>query len=425
MKKLLLLLQIIPFFTFAQDNRQMGGFGQMIDAKALAGKKFRIEAAVKVQPIDPNAQATLWMRIMRKNKKEEILYSEPNTTSKPNDWAVYSISGKINNDAASIIYGGMFGKSGKFYFDEFHLFVEDQNGQLKEYPVVNGDFEADGLIGWMKVSAGGYSISTTSASFKGNKACEVDASGMKKVNSYGDNDLTGKYAAVNGIKIYYEEYGQGEPLLLLHGNSESINSFRLQIPDFAKQYHVIAVDTRGQGKSSENGKLYTYDLFAEDMIALMDYLKVDKANVVGWSDGGNTGLIMAIKYPTRVKKLVTMGANVFIDQTVVDEWVFKELNKQLGELKSDSAASSRNRERLIHLLLTEPKHSFDELKSISAPVLVVAGEKDVIKEAHTRGIAESIPHSTLVIAKKHTHEYPSEDPAAFNKTVLDFLNQKN
>ena len=154
------------------------------------------------------------------------------------------------------------------------------------------------------------------------------------------------------------------PLLLLHGNSSSINLFEKQIPEFRKQYRVIAVDTRGQGKSSEDGKTYTYDLFADDMNALLDYLRLDSVNIVGWSDGGNTGLLMAMKYPKKVKKLVTMGANVFIDKTVVDKWVFKELNKQVKELKNDTTQGALNRLRLINLLLTEPQHLLNELKSI-------------------------------------------------------------
>ena len=237
-------------------------------------------------------------------------------------------------------------------------------------------------------------------------------------------DTTGKYALINRINIYYEEYGTGEPLLLLHGNSESIQAFKMQIPEFAKHYHVIAVDTRGHGKSGDDEKMYSYNLFAEDVNALLKYLKIQKTNIVGWSDGGNTGLTLAIKYPDKVKKLAVMGANIFIDSSVVDDWVFKELNQQLKELQNDTSQWSKNRIRLINLLLTEPKLSFSDLKTINCPVLVIAGEKDVIKEAHTRNIAKNIAKATLVIAPNETHDYPIENPESFNKLVLDFL-QKN
>jgi pimeloyl-ACP methyl ester carboxylesterase len=241
--------------------------------------------------------------------------------------------------------------------------------------------------------------------------------------AYGNNDSTGKYAVANGIKIYYEEYGQGQPLLLLHGNSESIQSFRLQIPEFLKYYRVIAVDTRGQGKSSEDGKTYSFELFADDLNALLNVLNIDSANILGWSDGGNTGLIMAMKYPKKVKRLVTMGANIFVDTSVVDEWIFNELNRQLTEMKFDTSYAIRNRVRLINLLLTEPKHHFEDLKIISCPVLVLAGQKDVIKENHTRSIAQNIRTSTLIIAPNETHDYPIENPKAFNETVIKFLKE--
>jgi pimeloyl-ACP methyl ester carboxylesterase len=241
--------------------------------------------------------------------------------------------------------------------------------------------------------------------------------------SYGNNDSTGKYVIANGIKIYYEEYGKGQPLLLLHGNSQSINAFSLQIPEFSKYYRVIAVDTRGHGKSSENGKTYSYDLFADDMNALLNVLKIDSANILGWSDGGNTGLIMAMKYPKKVKRLVTMGAIVFIDNSVVDEWVFTELHKQLNEMKFDTSYSDRNRVRLINLMLTEPKHNFDDLKIISCPILVLAGQNDVVKENHTRSIAQNIRNSSLTIAPNETHDYPIENSRAFNQTVIEFLKE--
>ena len=427
MRKLVLLLQIIPVFALAQSNSEWGAFNQTLSAKNLAGKKFQLEGAVKVELIDPRGQAELWVRVDRPNKKLGFFYNMTDKPIRETEWKVYSITGTIDKDAEYISFGGLYGFKGIYHFDDFHLFVETTADKFEEIPIGNGSFEADTLQNWNHfINRDNVRMSATNqTAYKGNKSCRVDASELKKANVYGNNDSTGKFATANGIKIYYEEYGQGEPLLLLHGNSESINSFHLQIPEFSKSYHVIAVDTRGQGKSTEDGKLYTYDLFAEDMNALLEYLKLEKVNILGWSDGGNTGLIMAMKYPQRVKKLVTMGANVFIDNTVVDEWVFKELNKQKTELKSDTSTWAKNRIRLINLLLTEPKHTFAELKTISNPVLVVAGEKDVIKVGHTRKIAENIPKSKLIIARKETHEFPWENPKEFNKIVLDFLNRPN
>jgi pimeloyl-ACP methyl ester carboxylesterase len=159
-------------------------------------------------------------------------------------------------------------------------------------------------------------------------------------------------------------YGRGEPLLLLHGNSQSIEAFTYQIPELSKHYHVIAVDTRGQGKSTEDGKTYTYNLFASDMNSFLDQLGLDSVNIVGWSDGGNTGLIMAMKYPKKVKKLITMGANIFINKSAVVNGLIPAINKQIKTLQNDNTDKARNSVRLMTMLLTEPRFLFEDLKKI-------------------------------------------------------------
>lgn len=429
MKKLsaVFLFFFLIFTTKAQIAADWGAFMRVVPAKKYAGKKFRIEAAVKVELIDPTADAEVWVRVDRENKKMGFFYNMMDKPIRLNEWKIYSVSGKIDKDAEYLVFGGLYHRKGIFYFDEFKFFLETEKDKFEEVVLTDNDFESADTTtfkswGYLK-DRKGIKINTTKKEFyAGKQSLAVDASAFEAPKTYGSNDSTGKYATVNGIKIYYEEYGTGEPLLLLHGNSSSINLFEKQIPELSKQFRVIAVDTRGQGKSGEDGKTYTYDLFAEDMNALLNYLNLDSVNVLGWSDGGNTGLIMAMKYPQKVKRLVTMGANVFIDKTVVDKWVFKELDNQLKkELKGDTTAWGINRRRLITLLLTEPKHSFEELKIIQCPVLVVAGEKDVIKEAHTKAIAANIPNSTLLIASKETHYFPSENPKVFNAAVIEFL----
>lgn len=422
MKPFFALLLLLPVLVFAQSN-DWGAFSQRLDAATFRGKKFRLEAAVKAQLIDPTAEAEIWVRVDRPSRKPGFFYNMMDKPIRANDWKVYSISGTIDKDAEYLAFGGLYGRKGIFYFDNFRLFVEEGKGVFKEVVIPEGGFEADSLRAWgyLQRRAGFVSGATSETAYAGTRSFRVDGSQFVRPPAIGSNDSLGRYAAVNGIRLYYETYGQGEPLLLLHGNSESIASFRLQIPELAKHFKVIAVDTRGQGRSTEDGKPYSYDLFAADMNAFLDHLGIDSARILGWSDGGNTGLIMAMQFPAKVKRLVTMGANVFIDKTVVDGWVFRELRKQLSELKNDTAYARRNRVRLINLLLTEPNHSFAELRGIKCPVLVLAGEKDVIREEHTRAIARSIPNATLLIAPKETHEYPRENPAAFNKTVLDFL----
>jgi pimeloyl-ACP methyl ester carboxylesterase len=427
MKSLFFICCFAPLSLLAQYATDWGAFTGGIDAKPYAGKKFRLQAAVKVRLIDSTADAEVWCRVDRTDKKMGFFYNMMDKPIRSKEWVTVSIEGVIDKAAANLAFGELYHRRGIFLFDNFILSVETAKGRYERVPLSNGGFESDSIAPfWMFLQRrNGFVLSVnTNDAYEGRQSCQADGSAFVKAYTYGSNDSTGRYASVNGIKLYYETYGEGEPLLLLHGNSESINSFRQQIPELAKKYRVIAVDTRGQGKSSEDGKTYTYDLFAEDMNALLDTLQLDSVHVLGWSDGGNTGLMMAMRYPRKVKKLVTMGANVFIDKSVVAKWVFKELDKQLKELANDSTIWGRNRVRLITLLLTEPRHHFEELKNIHCPVLVMAGEKDVIKEPHTQAIAAAIASSTLLIARKETHYYPTENAKAFNAAVLDFFGRQ-
>jgi len=427
MKLLFLLYFIIHVKCGAQESNIWGNASRFINAKSYAGKKFRIEAAVKVISINKNASAGIWARVYKTNNK--LGFSKSMSQFNPiksREWKVYSITGKIDKDASYLSFGINYIEQGIFYFDDFKLFIENDAGTMEVISLVNGDFEEDSMQSkhswWYDKNKNLYNISlTTTDFFSGKQSCKVDGTELRVPRQYGDNDSCGKYATVNGIKIYYEEYGGGEPLLLLHGNSMSINSFHLQIPELAKYFHVYAVDTRGHGKSGDDGKTYTYDLFANDMNALLDQLGLDSVNIIGWSDGGNTGLIMAMEYPKKIKKLVTMGAVIFIDTTVVAGEVFKSLHQEQKELRSDSSLDAAGRIRRIELLLTEPNHTFQNLKIIKCPVLVMAGENDIVKEEHTKGIAANIPKSTLLIVAKATHELPWENAAFFNKTVIGFL----
>lgn len=412
--------------TASSQGRDWGLFMRGFNVKNYCGKKFKLEAAVKVQLIDSSADAEIWARVDREYKKMGFIDVMKDRPIRSGEWKVYAINGSIAKDATYLAYGGKYQGKGIFYFDAFRLFIETEKNKWEEIAFPHGDFESDSATirkDW------GYSQSrkcmaanvSTGDHFSGNQCLKVDPTGFIEEDTYGNSSKTGKYANVNGIKIYYEEYGEGEPLLLLHGNSQSVNAFEKQIPELSKNFHVIAVDTRGQGKSSEDGKTYSYDLFAEDMNALLDQLHLDSVNILGWSDGGNTGLIMAMAYPKKVKRLVTMGANVFIDKTVVDRSIFKTIRKEIKELEDDSTYSGKNRRRLGILLLTEPNHTFDELKSIQCPVLVIAGEKDMIRENHTTAIAAHITKGTLLIAPKETHYFPVENPKVFNAAVIDFL----
>jgi pimeloyl-ACP methyl ester carboxylesterase len=233
----------------------------------------------------------------------------------------------------------------------------------------------------------------------------------------------GGMAPVNGIALHYERYGQGEPLLLLHGNAQAVDFLCLQIPALARHFDVIAVDTRGHGSSGTDERPYSFELFADDMGTLLQYLGIGSAHVVGWSDGATTGLAMAMRHPGLVKKVVAMAANIFMDETVVDAALLDEARQTKASAEADATPLGLHIRRLADLLLHHPQYRFADLAQIACPVLVMAGEADVIKRAHTEQIAAHIPQGQLHIAKGETHHYPVRNPAAFNQTVLAFLKE--
>ena len=422
----LLPFLFLPLFLPAQMPQNWDAFAQKIDVTNYQGKRFRFQAAVKVHCADSAAQGEIWARIDKKDKTMGFFYNMADKPIRLNEWKVYTIEGKIDKGAKWLNIGGLYFSNGEFSFDDFKVSIEEKKGKWISVPLEDAGFEEDmdsvNKTWYFFHNRNGFTKNISSdTAYEGKKYLQIVGKGIRKEIEYGNNRAAGKYAAVNGIKLYYETYGEGEPLLLLHGNRSPIGSFYKQIPELSKHFKVIAVDTRGQGKSTEDGKTYTYNLFAEDMNAFLDYLKLDSVNILGWSDGGNTGLIMAMKYPRKVKRLVTMGADVFIDTSVVAPWVFAEVKKQIKESSKDTSYNARNNVRLANLLITEPQHTFDELKTIQCPVLVMAGENDVIKENHTRGIASHIPRGVLMIVPKATHYLPQEDPVLFNKTVINFF----
>ncbi len=235
-------------------------------------------------------------------------------------------------------------------------------------------------------------------------------------SGYGKNKK-GKYIDLGEAKIYTEEYGEGEPLLLLHGNNGSIEDFYRQIPFFAKHFKVIAIDTRGQGRSTDlSSGAYSYDGFAADLYKVTQALGLQKVNIVGWSDGGNTALTFNLAHPEMVNKIVTIGAN--LDPTGVKESLLTTFRKQL------STDSLPRNHRLIRLMLEHPHIASQQLQNIENPVLVIAGSDDVIKPEHTQLIADQIKKSQLQIIPNSTHYLPFEQPDQLNKIILQFLKGK-
>ena len=245
---------------------------------------------------------------------------------------------------------------------------------------------------------------------------------------YGNNKLAGKYVKVNNIKMYYETYGSGPPLILIHGNMGGIGEMGYQIPYFADQYRIIAADSREHGKSSGDGRRLTYEEMASDWAALLDRLEISSANIIGWSDGGIIGLLLAINYPEKVKKLAICGTNLQPDSTAVNNWALDWLNDALKKVdenikKNDTTQNWQLLSKYYDLLVNQPNIPLEDLHKIKAPTLVMAGDRDIIREEHTVSIYRNIPNSRLCIFPSSTHQIPVEDSDLFNYVVSRFFDE--
>jgi len=237
----------------------------------------------------------------------------------------------------------------------------------------------------------------------------------KPTAKYGSNAAAGKTFTHDGVKLYYEVYGTGEPLLLVHGNGSSIGELKAQIDHFRKRYRVIAMDSRDHGKSSDSPDKITYEKMTDDLAALLDHLKTGPVNVLGWSDGGIEALLLGLRHPAKVKKIAAMAANL----NPSEEAVYPET---LAFAKSmlDSPQSMRER-KVTQMLLDEPHIELKALEGITAPTLVLAGDHDLIRDEHTLDIYHHLPNSQLVIFPNATHMIPVDDPVLFNTTVESFF----
>jgi pimeloyl-ACP methyl ester carboxylesterase len=250
--------------------------------------------------------------------------------------------------------------------------------------------------------------------------CLAALYGQAPVN-YGSNPAAGSTFTHDGIKLYYEVYGAGEPILLVHGGGLSIASFKAQIEYFRQHYKVIAMDSRDQGRSGDSPDEITYEKMADDLAALLDHLKIEPVYVLGWSDGGIEALLLGIRHPTKVKKLAAMAANLD-PQGVYPEiwdWARKDLDSMPPEAKQ--TLDGKREIKLLHMALTEPHIDPRALETITAPTLVLAGDHDMIRDEHTLEIYHHLPNGELCIFPGATHAIPYDDPVLFNTMVDHFF----
>lgn len=225
---------------------------------------------------------------------------------------------------------------------------------------------------------------------------------------------------MSDIQLNYVERGAGDALILLHGNGESLDYFAGQLDFFARFYRVIALDTRGHGASPRGSAPFTIRQFAEDLRAFMDERGIDSAHILGFSDGGNIALSFALKYPQRVRKLILNGANLDPLGVKLHVQIPIVLGYHLARLFAGKRPEARRRMELLGLMVNEPHFAPQDLKRLELPVLVIAGGRDMIRERHTRLIADSLPNARLAILKGN-HFIANQRPEDFNRSVAEFL----
>lgn len=237
------------------------------------------------------------------------------------------------------------------------------------------------------------------------------------------------FVAVNGVELWYAVYGAGPPVILLHGGLADSDTWGGQVPALAKAHRVILIDSRGHGRSTRDGQPFSYELMASDVVGVMDTLKIDRADVVGWSDGAIIGLVMAMKTPGRVGRLFAFAANSDPSGAKPDAMSnptlarFGQLAAQEYRMRSKTPDSfGELAGAVVKMWETEPHFTAQDLATVAAPVAIVDGDHDEgIKREHTEYLARVIPHARLIILPNTSHFAHLQDPAAFNAAMLDFL----
>lgn len=240
--------------------------------------------------------------------------------------------------------------------------------------------------------------------------------------SIGDNAHAGHYVKIRGFNMYYETYGNGLPLLMIHNNGGSISNFMYQIPYFAKNFKVIVADSRAQGKSIDKGDSLSYEMMADDVNALLDSLRLTQCFVIGWNDGAITGLLLAIHHPEKVRKLAITGARLSADTSALDATVVNWASQyNVSFEQMTQTEETKNKHKVAKLLSYQPHIAATALQKIVCPVLVISGDHDIVLSKHTLLIASSIPESCLWIIPRSGNSLLLNFKDQFNDIVDDFF----
>jgi len=239
---------------------------------------------------------------------------------------------------------------------------------------------------------------------------------------------------VNGIQLYYAIYNQQgkEPVLLLHGGLTSSDYWGMEILLLKKTHKLIIVDSRGHGRSTLSGQPLTYELMASDVLLLMNDLKILKASVVGWSDGGIIGLILAMQHPERIDKLFTFGTNFSrsgekteAPDTALAAHFIKQAKGDYSRISPTPNGFPALKKALLKMYGAEPELDTNQIKTITATTVIACGQyEQFYKREHFQALANLIPHAKLVVLRNVSHGGPLQDPSGFHCAVMHLLDGK-
>ena len=237
------------------------------------------------------------------------------------------------------------------------------------------------------------------------------------------------YIEQDGARIWYAAHGSGPPVILLHGGLGNSGNWGYQVPALVEGgYRVIVIDSRGHGRSTRDDRPYTYELMASDVSAVMDTLDIEKAGLVGWSDGACTALILASQSPVRVAGVFFFACNMDpsgtkeIEFTSILQRCISRHMKDYAQLSATPDQFNEFSEAVGLMQRTQPNYSADDLAQIRVPVAIVHSEHDeFIKREHADYLARSIPKAEFIFLPDVSHFSPLQRPEQFNSTMLAFL----
>jgi pimeloyl-ACP methyl ester carboxylesterase len=237
------------------------------------------------------------------------------------------------------------------------------------------------------------------------------------------------YVDHDGARIWYTTHGSGAPVILLHGGLGHSGNWGEQVPALIDAgYRAVLIDSRGHGRSTRDSRPYLYELMASDVLAVMDALQLERAALVGWSDGACTAMVLGMQAPERVTGVFFFGCNMdpsgtkeFVATPIINR-CFSRHAKDYAQLSATPDAFDEFVGAVSQMMKTQPNYSASDLAEVHVPVAIVQSEHDeFIKPEHAQYLARSIPHAELIVMPEVSHFAPLQRPSLFNRLMLKFL----